>query len=128
MKAFKDKYSVQNVSQKHKEVDHALSIDEYFLKTALASRQKIQLNNKNTDYNQQLPFKGQLSSNRYIPLTEVKDFEQLKKISVILETMETEIEAMMVNYAKDATRHEKQRAIDEKPKMASKLLKGMFKS
>lgn len=42
--------------------------------------------------------------------------------------MELDIEALMVHYSEDAVRHEKKRAIDSQPKMASRLLKGMFKA
>lgn len=59
LRAFKEKYTVQKVAQNQlKQIDSTLSIDEHFHAQALASRQKIELNNKNTDYNQQLPFKG----------------------------------------------------------------------
>ena len=83
---------------------------------------------KNTDYNQQLPFKGQLSSNRYVPLTEVKDFEQLKKVGLILEKMEKDIEDFLKDYQEDADKHEKKHHIGGNSKMTSKLLKGMFKA
>ena len=55
--------------------DDGLTIDEKFTKMALASKQKIFLDNKNTDYNQRLPFKGQQNSGRYLPLSSIEDHE-----------------------------------------------------
>ena len=102
LKNFKSKYQVSTCFGTRQQKDDGLTTDERFQKMALASKQKIFLNNKNTDYNQRLPFKGQQNPGRYLPLSHVEDHEQLHNIRGLLKKMEKDLTYFLTLYEDDA--------------------------
>ncbi len=69
---------------------------------ALASKQKVLLNNIHTDYTQILPFKGQQNPGRYLPLSHVHDHKQLRNIRNIRKRVERVLAKLMAVYGEDA--------------------------
>ena len=100
---FKSQYAASNLRVTNTvRIDDARSIDEKFKQMALASRQKFYLNNKHTDIQQRLPFKGQLSELRYIPLKDVQDGKQLDDIKAHLRKMEKDLAYILKYYEEDS--------------------------
>ena len=87
---------------------------------ALASRAKFYLKNKNGNFSQRLPFKGQMSEMRYVPLKEVTDGVQLDNIKSHLWKMEKDLKNLLVQYEEDAKHRDVTKV--KRPKLIKSLV------
>ena len=107
LKDFKTRYHVKECSKSTRiPKDDNLTLDEKFQKMALASRANFYLHKKHDDINQRLPFKGQLSELRYVPLKDITDGEQLDNIKSHLSKMERGLLSLIIQYERDEKRKE----------------------